>query len=71
MAVVLLPFHLDPLLYTAVVILSAAPSAGVTSIFAEQFGRNTAAAAQLVALSTLLSILTLPLFAVAARFLAG
>lgn len=71
MAVVLLPFHLDPLLYTAVVILSAAPSAGVTSIFAEQFGRNTASAAQLVALSTLLSILTLPLFAVAARFLAG
>ena len=70
-AAVLLPFGLDPLLYISVVILSAAPSAGVTSIFAEQFGRNTAAGAQLVALSTLLSIVTLPLFAVAARLLSA
>ena len=70
-AVVLLPFGLDPLLYISVVILSAAPSAGVTSIFAERFGRNTVAGAQLVALSTLLSIITLPLFAVAARLLSA
>ena len=70
-AAVLLPFGLDPLLYVSVVILSVAPSAGVTSIFAEQFGRNTAAGAQLVALSTLLSIVTLPLFAVAARLLSA
>lgn len=70
-AIVLLPLHLNPLLYCAAVVLAAAPTAGVTSIFADQFGRNTAAAAQLVTLSTLLSVITLPLFAVVARFLAG
>ncbi len=70
-ALVLLPLHLDPLLYSAAVVLAAAPAAGVTSIFADQFGRNTAAAAQLVTLSTLLSVITLPAFAVVARVLAG
>ncbi len=69
-ALVLLPFRLDPLLYCAAVVLAAAPTAGVTSILASQFHRNTAAAAQLVTLSTLLSMITLPLFAVLARTLA-
>lgn len=70
-ALVLLPFHLEPMLYCSAVLLAAAPTAGVTSIFADQFHRNTAAAAQLVTLSTLLSIVTLPLFAVIARALGG
>lgn len=68
-ALVLLPFHLEPMLYCSAVLLAAAPTAGVTSIYADQFHRNTAAAAQLVTLSTLLSIVTLPLFAVIARAL--
>lgn len=70
-ALALLPFHLDPLLYSTSVILAGAPAAGVTSIFSQKFGRDTAAAAQAVTLSTLLSILTLPIFAVLAALLSG
>ncbi len=65
--VVLIPFHLDPVIYTTVVLLSATPSAGATSILAVQFHRNATAASQLVTLSTLLSIVTLPVFALIAR----
>ncbi|UQT48972.1 AEC family transporter [Flavonifractor plautii] len=54
-------------LYCALVLLSATPVAGTTSLFAQQFGRDTAPAAESITLSTLLSILTLPLFAVLAR----
>lgn len=69
--VLLLPLHPDPLMYVTLVILSAAPTAGTTGIFAQRFGRDTATAAQLITLSTLLSILTLPVFAVLAQTLAG
>ncbi|HIY22370.1 MAG TPA: AEC family transporter [Candidatus Flavonifractor merdigallinarum] len=70
-ALVLLPFHLSTLLYCTMVILSGAPSAGSTSMFAQRFGRDTATAAQLVSLSTVLSILTLPLMAVLAQQLSA
>jgi len=70
-AVVLLPLRHDALLYTATVILSAAPTAGITSMFAEKFGRSPERTAELVSLSTLLSILTLPVIAVMAESLAG
>lgn len=68
-AAALYPLGLPPLVYCSVVILSAAPSAGVTSIFAERFERDTVTAAQSVTLSTLLSILTLPVFAALAQWL--
>jgi len=68
-ALVLLPFNLPPLIYSVCVVLSAAPSGAVTSIFALQFGRDTDTAAQLVTLSTLLSVITLPLWVVAAEIL--
>lgn len=70
-ALLLLPLRLDPLFYSATVILAAAPTAGITSMFAEQFGRDSARAAQLVSLSTLLSIFTLPVAGVAAQILSG
>lgn len=68
----MLPFRagLDSDLFCALIILSAAPCAGVTSILAQRFEQDTASAAQAVSLSTLLSLLTLPLFAVAAQMLA-
>lgn len=68
-ALILMPLHLDPMFFSATVILAAAPSAGITSMFSERFGRDGAKAAQLVSLSTLLSILTLPVMAVAAELL--
>ncbi|WP_186566739.1 AEC family transporter [Lawsonibacter celer] len=67
--VLLLPLRLDPTMYAAYVILAATPTAGLTGIFAQRFGRDTAAAAQLITLSTLLSILTLPCFAALAQLL--
>jgi len=68
-ALVLFPFHLPRLLFCATVILAGTPTAGVTAMFAEQFDRSRETAAQTITLSTLLSILTLPVTAVAADFL--
>lgn len=70
-AVLLLPFGLSPLLYCTCVVLAATPTAGTTGIFAQKFGRDTSAAAQLITLTTLLSILTLPVFAVMSQAIAG
>ena len=67
----LLPFHLDRLMFLTIVILSGCPTAGATSMFAQMFGKDTATAARMVTLSTLLSILTLPLVALAARQFGG
>ncbi len=67
----LLPLQLEPLSYCACVVLSACPTAGVTSMFAQMFRRDETTAAQMVTLSTLLSVLTLPVFAVLARTIAG
>lgn len=70
-ALLLLPFGLDPILYCTCVVIAATPAAGATSIFAQRFDRDTTAAAQLITLTTLLSILTLPIFTVLAQTLAG
>ena len=70
-AALLFPLNLSAGLFCALVLLSATPGAGTTSLFAQQFGRDTRPAAESIALTTLLSILTLPLFAVLARSLSG
>ena len=65
-AIVLLalaPLKLDYLLYATCVILCSSPVAGMTPIFAVKFGGDTVSASQSVTLSTLLSILTMPVFA--------
>ena len=70
-AVVLWFLPLEPMAYCACVVLSACPTAGVTAMFAQMFRRDVETAAQMVTLSTLLSILTLPVFAVIAKTLSG
>ena len=70
-ALVLLPFRLDSVIYTALVILSGCPTAGVTSLFSQDLGRDASLAARQITLSTLLCIVTLPLAAVLAQFLAA
>ena len=67
---VMLPFRGNHLLYVAAVILSGAPAAGVTSMFAEKFDRSPERTAELVSFSTLLSIFTLPIVAVLAETIA-
>lgn len=66
---VLFPFHLDAIIYLTLVILSGCPTAGVTSMFAQMMEKDTVCAARQVTLSTLLSILTLPLSALLAKLL--
>ena len=68
---VMLPFRNNHLLYVAAVILSGAPAAGVTSMFAEKFDRSPERTAELVSFSTLLSIFTLPVVAVLAETIAA
>ena len=70
-ALVLLPFHLDAMIFTALVILSACPTAGATSLFSQSMDRDTALAARQITLSTLLCVITLPVAAVLAQALAG
>ena len=69
-ALVLLPFRLDPVIFTTLVILSGCPTAGVTSLFSQNLGKDAGLAARQVTLSTLLCVITLPLAAVLAQFLA-
>ena len=61
-ALAMMPLGLNPMLYSTIVILAAAPTAGVTAMFSVRFGRDTGSSAQLVTLTTLLSIITLPVF---------
>ena len=68
---VLLPLGLDPVIYTAVVILSGCPSAGASSIMCQMAGKDASYAARLVTLTTILSVITLPVVSSAAKLLAG
>ena len=70
-AVLSLKLELEPISYCACVVLAACPTAGTTSMFAQMFRRDVETAARMVTLSTLLSVITLPVFAVLARHIAG
>ena len=70
-ALVLIPCRLDPIVFSAAVILSGCPTAGVTSLFAQSMGKDTALAARQITLSTLLCMATLPVVAVLAQLLSG
>jgi len=62
-AALLIPFGLSEIAYSTLVLLAATPAGGITSIFAQNFRRDPTTAAQMISLSTLLSILTLPIMA--------
>lgn len=66
---VLLPFDLDGMIFMPLVILSACPTAGVSSLFCQLFGKDSSLAAHQVTLSTLLCMMTLPLVTLVARML--
>ena len=67
----LLPIRFEFNFFVAIVILSGAPCAGITSMMAEKYGKDAERSAQLVSLSNLLSIVTLPVVTVLAETLAG
>lgn len=66
---VLMPFHLDGMIFMPLVILSACPTAGISSLFCQLFGKDSSLAAHQVTLSTLLCMGTLPLVTLVARML--
>lgn len=58
----LLPLHVDKTVFTSLLILTSAPAAANSVMFAAQFGGDTRLGSKAVALTTLLSALTMPLF---------
>lgn len=59
--IVLKPFNLDPLLVSIAVILTGMPAGSTTSILAEKYGCDSMFASQIIFVSTLFSIFTIPL----------
>lgn len=62
-AAALLPFPADSTVFSTVLILASAPSAVNTVMFAVQYGADVELASGAVAVCTLLSLFTMPLFA--------
>lgn len=58
---ILQPFGLDPLLVNICVIMSGMPAGSTTSILADQYGCDSMFASQITFVSTLFSIVTIPL----------
>jgi len=61
---------LDPIVIGVVVLMAAMPSALVTAILAEKYGKDSEFASKTVFVSTMLSVATLPLIAAALAWLA-
>lgn len=59
--IVLLPFHLDKLLISICVIMSGMPAGSTTSILSDQYGGDSMFASQMTFVSTLLSVVTIPI----------
>ncbi len=57
---VLLPFHLDNLVTHIALIMSAMPAGSTTTILADKYGCDAMFASQIVFVSTLFSIVTIP-----------
>ena len=68
-ALVLLPFTCPPWCTAPWSSWPAPPTAGTSGILAQQYNRDVGSAAQMVTLSTLLSVVTLPVVAVMANLL--
>jgi hypothetical protein len=63
--------HQDAAVFTTCLLLTAAPVAGNTTMFSIMLGRDGKLASQMVAVSTLLSVFTMPVFAALASAFAG
>lgn len=65
---ILLPFHIDRTIFTTLLILSSAPSAANSVMFAAQFGGDTRLGSKAVAITTLFSAVTMPLFPILVNY---
>ena len=66
---ILMPLHPDRTLLTSILILCAAPTGANTVMFAAQFGGDTNLSSRAVALTTIFSLVTMPIFPVLAGVL--
>lgn len=64
-------FTVDPLIARSVLIPAACPAAAVSALFAAKFGSDASYASELVAITTLFSVLTLPLIMVVSTYFIG
>ncbi|MBW7573859.1 AEC family transporter [Caproiciproducens faecalis] len=62
-----LPFGIDKTIASTILLLSSAPAATATAMFAVQFGGDAKLASKAVALTTLLSAATMPVFCALAK----
>lgn len=61
------PFAIENTIAISCIIAASAPCAAVTTVFSEKWNRDTAISVKLVSVSTLLSIVTMPLFVALAQ----
>ncbi len=61
------PFAIENKIAVSCIVAVSAPCAAVTTVFSAKFGRDTALSVKLVSLSTLLSIITMPLYVALAQ----
>lgn len=61
--------HVDPVVMVVCTIASAAPTAANTAMFATLYGKDAELGAQLMSVTTLLSLITLPLLVAFAQFI--
>lgn len=64
---VLFALHADQEIFTTILILSSAPAAANSVMFAAQFGGDTKLGSKAVALTTLFSVVTMPIFPILVR----
>lgn len=67
---ILLPFHVSKTVFVVCAIANCAPVAATTAMFSSKFDRNATLAAQMVSMSTLISIVTMPLIVAFAQYIA-
>ncbi len=60
--VILIPLHLNHLLVSISIIMSGMPAGSTASILADKYGSDAVFASQIIFVSTLFSIITIPLF---------
>lgn len=64
MYIILMPFNLDPILFKSSIVISATPAAVVTVIYANQNNNNPDEASRIVFITTLISVISIPLIAI-------
>ena len=66
---IMLPFHIDPVVFIAVTIASCSPVAAKAAMFATKYDKNPQLGSEMVSVSTLMSLITMPLVITASEII--